>query len=183
MTVFFACVCASNDLYGGHCWRRACSPSPSPTRPLAVLLRPPGRHESQEPFLQWMVLISNMSALPWVHTVSYGDDEDSLSNAYMKRINTEFMKAGVRGISLLFASGTARDGNQGQGNQGQAPLTRGTRDRLLLPWEPGTHLFGHGIWDQPNLYTLLKCLGCNIFWIYIYIYIYIYKIYTFSYML
>uniref|UniRef100_A0A8C5BFP9 Tripeptidyl-peptidase 1 n=1 Tax=Gadus morhua TaxID=8049 RepID=A0A8C5BFP9_GADMO len=70
----------------------------------------PGRHESQEPFLQWMVLISNMSALPWVHTVSYGDDEDSLSNAYMTRINTEFMKAGVRGISLLFASGDSGAG-------------------------------------------------------------------------
>nr|XP_020446720.1 tripeptidyl-peptidase 1 [Monopterus albus] len=65
----------------------------------------PGRHESQEPFLQWMVLLSNMSDLPWVHTISYGDDEDSLSTAYMMRINTEFMKAGVRGISLLFASG------------------------------------------------------------------------------
>uniref|UniRef100_A0A1A8H2D3 Tripeptidyl-peptidase 1 n=1 Tax=Nothobranchius korthausae TaxID=1143690 RepID=A0A1A8H2D3_9TELE len=64
-----------------------------------------GRHESQEPFLQWMMLLSNMSDLPWVHTVSYGDDEDSLSTAYMMRINIEFMKAGVRGITLLFASG------------------------------------------------------------------------------
>uniref|UniRef100_A0A3Q2ZWT5 Tripeptidyl-peptidase 1 n=1 Tax=Kryptolebias marmoratus TaxID=37003 RepID=A0A3Q2ZWT5_KRYMA len=70
----------------------------------------PGRHESQEPFLQWMVLLSNMSALPWVHTISYGDDEDSLSAAYMTRINTEFMKAGVRGISLLFASGDSGAG-------------------------------------------------------------------------
>lgn len=68
-----------------------------------------GRHESQEPFLQWMVLLSNMSDLPWVHTISYGDDEDSLSTAYMMRINTEFMKAGVRGISLLFASGEWRN--------------------------------------------------------------------------
>lgn len=70
----------------------------------------PGRHESQEPFLQWMVLLSNMSDLPWVHTISYGDDEDSLSTAYMERINTEFMKAGVRGISLLFASGDSGAG-------------------------------------------------------------------------
>ncbi|XP_026195627.1 tripeptidyl-peptidase 1 [Anabas testudineus] len=70
----------------------------------------PGRHESQEPFLQWMVLLSNMSDLPWVHTISYGDDEDSLSAAYMTRINTEFMKAGVRGISLLFASGDSGAG-------------------------------------------------------------------------
>ncbi|KAF7662662.1 hypothetical protein LDENG_00231180 [Lucifuga dentata] len=70
----------------------------------------PGRHESQEPFLEWMVLLSNMSDLPWVHTISYGDDEDSLSAAYMMRINTEFMKAGVRGISLLFASGDSGAG-------------------------------------------------------------------------
>ncbi|XP_054653099.1 tripeptidyl-peptidase 1 isoform X2 [Dunckerocampus dactyliophorus] len=70
----------------------------------------PGRHESQEPFLQWMVLLSNMSDLPWVHTISYGDDEDSLSTAYMQRINTEFMKAGIRGISLLFASGDSGAG-------------------------------------------------------------------------
>ncbi|XP_028994295.1 tripeptidyl-peptidase 1 [Betta splendens] len=70
----------------------------------------PGRHESQEPFLQWMVLLSNMSDLPWVHTISYGDDEDSLSTAYMMRINTEFMKAGVRGMSLLFASGDSGAG-------------------------------------------------------------------------
>ncbi|KAK2826040.1 hypothetical protein Q5P01_020254 [Channa striata] len=70
----------------------------------------PGRHESQEPFLEWMVLLSNMSDLPWVHTISYGDDEDSLSTAYMTRINTEFMKAGVRGISLLFASGDSGAG-------------------------------------------------------------------------
>ncbi|XP_068194952.1 tripeptidyl-peptidase 1 [Antennarius striatus] len=70
----------------------------------------PGRHESQEPFLQWIVSLSNISDLPWVHTISYGDDEDSLSTAYMMRINTEFMKAGVRGISLLFASGDSGAG-------------------------------------------------------------------------
>ncbi|CAL1575111.1 unnamed protein product [Knipowitschia caucasica] len=76
-----------------------------------------GRHESQEPFLQWMLLLSNMSALPWVHTVSYGDDEDSLSSAYMSRINTEFMKAGVRGISLLFASGDSGAGCRHMGKE------------------------------------------------------------------
>ncbi|KAL0969626.1 hypothetical protein UPYG_G00230010 [Umbra pygmaea] len=70
----------------------------------------PGRHESQEPFLQWLLLLSNMTDLPWVHTISYGDDEDSLSTAYMMRINTEFMKAGVRGLSMLFASGDSGAG-------------------------------------------------------------------------
>ncbi|XP_062863312.1 tripeptidyl-peptidase 1 [Trichomycterus rosablanca] len=70
----------------------------------------PGRHETQEPFLQWMLLLSNMSAIPWVHTISYGDDEDSLSTAYMNRINNEFIKAGLRGISMLFASGDSGAG-------------------------------------------------------------------------
>ncbi|NXQ30076.1 TPP1 peptidase, partial [Alaudala cheleensis] len=64
-----------------------------------------GRHESQEPFLAWLLLLSNMSAVPWVHSVSYGDDEDSLSYAYMERVNTEFMKAAARGLTVLFASG------------------------------------------------------------------------------
>lgn len=68
----------------------------------------PGRHESQEPFLAWLLLLSNMSALPWVHSVSYGDDEDSLSYAYMERVNTEFMKAAARGLTILFASGAGR---------------------------------------------------------------------------
>ncbi|XP_030921114.1 tripeptidyl-peptidase 1, partial [Geospiza fortis] len=65
----------------------------------------PGRHESQEPFLAWLLLLSNMSSVPWVHSVSYGDDEDSLSYAYMERVNTEFMKAAARGLTILFASG------------------------------------------------------------------------------
>ncbi|XP_066475694.1 tripeptidyl-peptidase 1 [Tiliqua scincoides] len=69
-----------------------------------------GRHESQEPFLDWLLLLSNLSALPWVHSVSYGDDEDSLSRAYMERVNVEFMKAGARGISILFASGDSGAG-------------------------------------------------------------------------
>ncbi|KAM3932831.1 tripeptidyl-peptidase 1 [Leptodactylus fuscus] len=65
----------------------------------------PGRHESQEPFLDWILLLSNMSSIPWIHTISYGDDEDSLSVAYMQRINVEFMKAAARGLTILFASG------------------------------------------------------------------------------
>ncbi|NWI15542.1 TPP1 peptidase, partial [Crypturellus soui] len=64
-----------------------------------------GRHESQEPFLAWLLLLSNTSALPRVHSVSYGDDEDSLSRAYLQRVNVELMKAAARGLTVLFASG------------------------------------------------------------------------------
>jgi len=64
-----------------------------------------GRHDNQEPFLQWLLDVASTKEVPWVHSVSYGDVESSLSVPYMQRVNTEFMKAGVRGISILFASG------------------------------------------------------------------------------
>lgn len=65
----------------------------------------PGRHESQEPFLEWLLAMSNTTDLPPVCSVSYSDYEATLSKAYMERVNQEFAKAGVRGISILFASG------------------------------------------------------------------------------
>uniref|UniRef100_H9GKY7 Peptidase S53 domain-containing protein n=1 Tax=Anolis carolinensis TaxID=28377 RepID=H9GKY7_ANOCA len=69
-----------------------------------------GGREEQEPFLAWLLELSNRSSLPWVHSVSYGDDEDSLSAAYMQRVNVEFQKAAVRGVTILFASGDSGAG-------------------------------------------------------------------------
>ena len=37
--------------------------------------------------------------------MSYGDHERTLSAEFMNRINLEFQKIGVRGVSVLFASG------------------------------------------------------------------------------
>ena len=64
-----------------------------------------GRHESQEPFLTWLIAVGNTSKVPHVHSVSYGEAESTLSVSYMRRVNVEFMKAGARGLSILFASG------------------------------------------------------------------------------
>merc|ERR1712168_1180651 len=64
-----------------------------------------GRHESQEPFLEWLLAMANTTDLPPVCSVSYSDYESTLSKAYMQRVNQEFAKAGTRGISILFASG------------------------------------------------------------------------------
>ncbi|XP_002167598.1 tripeptidyl-peptidase 1 isoform X1 [Hydra vulgaris] len=73
----------------------------------------PGRHDNQEPFLTWLVDISNTSQVPWVHSVSYGEDESTLSEVYMNRVNIEFMKTGARGLTILFASGDNGAGCQG----------------------------------------------------------------------
>jgi tripeptidyl-peptidase-1 len=37
--------------------------------------------------------------------MSYGEDESDLTPQYASRINIEFQKQGLRGISVLFASG------------------------------------------------------------------------------
>jgi len=64
-----------------------------------------GEHDGQEPFLVWIVNMINTTNSPWVHSVSYGDYENSLTVDYMTRVNEEFQKFGAQGRSLLFASG------------------------------------------------------------------------------
>lgn len=56
--------------------------------------------------LQWANTITSMPSPPLVHSVSYGNDEGQQSSTeYMQTCNTQFMKAGVMGLSILFASG------------------------------------------------------------------------------
>jgi len=65
-----------------------------------------GEHEGQEPFLEWITnLLNNGSKVPWVNSISYGDEESTISRAYADSVNTQFMKFGLTGRSLLFASG------------------------------------------------------------------------------
>lgn len=62
--------------------------------------------------LTWMSQIFSQSNPPQVHSVSYGDQavvgqpSDSIKN----RLNAEFMKAGVQGLSIIFASGDSGAG-------------------------------------------------------------------------
>lgn len=58
-----------------------------------------------EPFLDFMLYLNSRTNPPWVVSTSYGEDEGSTSHEYAVRVQAEFMKAGLRGISLFFASG------------------------------------------------------------------------------
>jgi len=60
-----------------------------------------------EPFMKWLAHVSNTSdaEVPLLFSSSYGEKESTWSHAAAVRLNTEFMKAGVRGITILFASG------------------------------------------------------------------------------
>jgi len=62
---------------------------------------------NNENFFKWLAAVSNTSDadVPKLFSTSYGEDEDSWSNDAAVRMNTEFQKAGARGITLLFAAG------------------------------------------------------------------------------
>jgi len=68
---------------------------------------------NQEPFLDWMLYVNNDTNAPILFSVSYGDTEKSRSLSYCNRVNAEFIKAGARGISILFAAGDSGVGNGG----------------------------------------------------------------------
>ena len=56
--------------------------------------------------LDWAKVLSGMSHPPLVNSVSYGNDESQQSGvAYMESCNTQFKALGLRGLSILFASG------------------------------------------------------------------------------
>jgi len=56
-------------------------------------------------FLEWVYDIGNDTAPPWVHSVSYGAYGGHYPSDPVHRLDTEYMKMGLRGLSIMFASG------------------------------------------------------------------------------
>lgn len=74
--------------------------SVAPDVPLTVV------YNSDYSLLSWANQITSLQSAPQVHSVSYGNDEAQQSSTqFMYTCNTAFMKAGARGLSILFASG------------------------------------------------------------------------------
>lgn len=58
----------------------------------------------QEPFAIWIYNIGNLTDPPLVHSVSYGDVEDSVLMEWAQRVDTEFVKLQSKGLSLVLNS-------------------------------------------------------------------------------
>jgi len=78
-----------------------------------------GGRYGHEPFLDWLVDVSNMSSPPLVFSLSYGENEGAYARAYEERFNVELLKLGLRGVSVFAASGDT--GVQGAAQPGGAP--------------------------------------------------------------
>eukprot|EP01038_Epipyxis_sp_PR26KG_P009117 gene9117-12298_t len=68
-------------------------------------------NDQNEPFLDWLYLLGNTTNPPLVFSTSYGEDEVSVSYDYAERMNEEFIEAGLRGITIIFASGDSGVGS------------------------------------------------------------------------
>eukprot|EP00928_Gymnodinium_smaydae_P045330 TRINITY_DN30234_c0_g1_i1.p1 TRINITY_DN30234_c0_g1~~TRINITY_DN30234_c0_g1_i1.p1 ORF type:complete len:818 (+),score=39.04 TRINITY_DN30234_c0_g1_i1:31-2454(+) len=78
-----------------------------------------GGYAAHEPFMEWLVDLANTSEPPLVHSISYGENEEDYSLAYENRVNLEFAKLGLRGVTILFATGDT--GIQGAAQDGGTP--------------------------------------------------------------
>ena len=85
----------------------------------AVYYSTAGGGWGHEPFLDWVVGLSNASSPPLVHSLSYGENEDAYGAEYEDRVNVELLKLGLRGVTVLAASGDT--GVQGGAQAGGAP--------------------------------------------------------------
>jgi len=119
----------------------------APNVPLTVVF------DAKYSLLAWANQITSLDNSPLVHSISYGNDENQQSSqAYMFSANTAFMKAGARGLSLLFASG-----DQGVcGREGCGSLF-GTEGRFnpdfpgaspYITTVGGTDFYGSGVGDE-----------------------------------
>lgn len=64
-----------------------------------------GQVGENEPFLKWLMDLSSTKQVPSLFSISYADYEDTVEEAYAKRVSVEFAKAGLRGITLISGSG------------------------------------------------------------------------------
>jgi len=58
----------------------------------------------------WVSQIGDTTNPPYVHSISYGSQGNYPSESYRSRLNVEFQKLGVRGLSIIFASGDSGTG-------------------------------------------------------------------------
>jgi len=61
--------------------------------------------QAQDPFLDWIVALANLTNPPLVHSISYGSisTEDTSTDVY--RFNLEACKLGLRGVTIVVSSG------------------------------------------------------------------------------
>ncbi|RXW25417.1 hypothetical protein EST38_g412 [Candolleomyces aberdarensis] len=67
---------------------------------------------TNEPYADWVDFVLKQKTVPYVISTSYGEPEQTVPEAYARRVCNSFAQLSARGVSLIFASG---DGGVGDG--------------------------------------------------------------------
>ena len=87
--------------------------------------------DTNEPYLQFLNAVLDLTTLPQVISSSYGDDEQTVPESYAKKVCNLFAQLGARGTSFLCASG-----DDGVGTTGACVTNDGKNTSTFLPSFP-----------------------------------------------
>lgn len=75
---------------------------------------------------KWLEKLQNTAEIPWVHSISYGSQGNYPSSQFRDAMDTHFQKLGLRGVSIIFASGDSGAGCSGAGSSTTGGNSYGT---------------------------------------------------------
>ena len=87
--------------------------------------------DTNEPYLQFLNAVLDIDTLPQIISSSYGDDEQTVPEAYAKKVCKLFAQLGAKGTSFLTASG-----DNGVGATGDCFTKDGKNTSTFLPSFP-----------------------------------------------
>ncbi|KAI2640327.1 tripeptidyl-peptidase [Hypomontagnella submonticulosa] len=88
---------------------------------------------NNEPYLDWLHYILAQEEIPPVISTSYADNEQTVPEAYARRVCNEFAQLGARGVSVIFASG-----DHGVGRDGYCKSNDGSDRPQFMPVFPAS---------------------------------------------
>ncbi|EGX94291.1 tripeptidyl peptidase [Cordyceps militaris CM01] len=86
-----------------------------------------------EPYMEWLHHLLAQEHLPSVISVSYADEEQTVPEAYARRVCAAFAQLGARGVSVLVASG-----DEGVGKDGLCVTNDGRNATRFMPAFPAS---------------------------------------------
>lgn len=90
-------------------------------------------HNANEPYMEWLDYLLQQDELPSVISVSYADEEQTVPEAYAKRVCAAFAQLGARGVSVVVASG-----DEGVGKDGTCVSNDGKNTSRFMPAFPAS---------------------------------------------
>jgi tripeptidyl-peptidase I len=107
---------------------------------------------TNEPYLDWLKFIMSQTTIPQTISMSYGDDEQTVTKEYATSVCSTSAQLGAMGVSVLFSSGDFGVGG------GSCHTNDGTNSVKFVPMFPASCRFH--VFPILNSYDLLDG-GCK----------------------